>query len=225
MNLLESYLNGTLNMAAEELAEHLFVRPKHSDDSDMNRLESDMIFKSYADIKLVVYLRLKEEGGALDSTILRKSLFSEQLTEEQSRLFYDVAFENTIKSAPAALYKNIFDIENSANLLQTADYYGIKENNTLLLTTERKTNGAISVFYPGVLKKVSDIFGTDLFIAFTSIHEAMIHSVGSIDARSIQRNVQETNRVFGPDDTLSNCVFRYFREAGKLALVEIKEVA
>jgi hypothetical protein len=95
----------------------------------------------------------------------------------------------------------------------------LKPDNTALVTTSRKTNGAIAMFYPGVKEKLAEMFDDSFYVAFTSIHEAMIHKKGSIDPASIKRNVTETNRIFGPEDTLSDSVFFFDRKSGSFAAV------
>ncbi len=42
------------------------------------------------------------------------------------------------------------------------------------LSTNAKENGAVSVFYPGVLQRLAQLMGSDLYILFTSGNESTI---------------------------------------------------
>ena len=75
------------------------------------------------------------------------------------------------------------------------------------------------MFYPGVKEKIAEMFDDSFYVAFTSIHEAMIHKKGTIEPSSIRRHVRATNRTFGPEDTLSDNVFFYNRENHSFTLV------
>ncbi|MBR6837132.1 MAG: hypothetical protein IKM72_14185, partial [Oscillospiraceae bacterium] len=138
--------------------------------------------------------------------------------EDEDEIF-TMALENTQNYAPARLYTNIFDIEHTPELEANfmADEFPkniIRKDGALLVTTNRKTNGAIAMFYPGVKDRLADLLDGNYYIAFTSIHEAMIHREGTIDPVSIRRNVRETNRIFGPDETLTNEVWFFNKENG-----------
>ena len=139
---------------------------------------------------------------------------------------FKVAMENTMATEKPRIHRNIFDIERepleSTALLESwFTLQKLDDDKTVLVTTsDKKDNGAIAAFYPPVLAKICELFGgSGFYIAFTSVHEGMIHKLGSIDPSSIRRNVQETNRIFGPSDTLSDDVFYYDPQIKKLDIV------
>lgn len=59
------------------------------------------------------------------------------------------------------------------------------------------------------------------YVAFTSIHEAMIHKKGTIDPSSIRRHVRATNRTFGMDEALTDEVYYYDRDNKTFEMVKL----
>lgn len=77
------------------------------------------------------------------------------------------------------------------------------------LTTTRRLNGALAIFYPGVKERLAEMLGGDYFIGFTSIHEAVIHPVAFKNVNEMKEAIQHVNAVFDEQDMLSNRVYRY----------------
>ena len=50
------------------------------------------------------------------------------------------------------------------------------------LTTAKKTNGAVAIFYPGVAERFAGVLDSDLYLVFTSVHEVMVHKADGVDA-------------------------------------------
>ena len=184
------------------------------------------VYKRVDDIALTVYAIVLDdrENGILNTIKIPLEVVEtwEGVTPEE---VYTNALENTAKYYNPRLYTNIFNVETTpfreCAIMEKG--YAVKElnNDTVaLLTTDRKTNGAIAAFLPGTLERISELYGdSDFYIAFTSIHEAMTHKKGSIEIESIKRNVTETNRIFGNDDTLSNKVWLYSADTKELTAV------
>ncbi|MEI3413498.1 MAG: DUF5688 family protein [Blautia sp.] len=74
-------------------------------------------------------------------------------------------------------YNPDYDGEN----FMSPDHELVMEKNSIgiCLSTARRTNGAIAIFLPGVARRLAELLEGDYFIVFTSIHEVMIHSVGT----------------------------------------------
>lgn len=209
--------------------DRLIVRPVHYDDRFKESCEKiGFVYKQVGDIALVVYLIVKDDGDVLSTAKLAKGLAEMWAKDGGITLddIYSQAFKNTQERYKPRLYTNIFDIENTpfkeCALMENG--YIVKELTDIacpLLTTSRKTNGAIAMWYDGVAEKISELCGgSSFYAAFTSIHEAMIHKAGTISVDGIRRNVTETNRIFGPDDTLSNLVWFYNAEDKTFTAVE-----
>lgn len=202
----------------ENIKDRLILRPLNY---NMNAYKLEgCLYKKIGDIALTLYAIVldDQENGILNTIKVPENIIEtwDKSTEEVLKN----ALENTNRLYKPRLYTNIFDIDSTpiknCALMETG--YTVTElnsNSVTLLTTDRKTNGAIAAFLPGVLDRISKLYGnSDLYIAFTSIHEAMIHKLGSIEPAAIKRNVTETNRIFGDTETLSNAVWLYTASTG-----------
>lgn len=207
----------------------IIIRPLHiCDEFNRKYEESPFIYKAISDIALVVYAIVSDKDGVLNTVKLPAELADKW--EKGNGISKDDIFEQAMKNTEerykAALYTNIFDIENTPILdcMLMENGYRVTEltdNTVALITTMKKTNGAIAMWYSGVKEKISELYGgSSFYAAFISIHEAMIHKAGTISVDSIRRNVTETNRIFGPHDTLSDKVWYYNAEDGSFTAVE-----
>ena len=59
------------------------------------------------------------------------------------------------------------------------------------VTTTKQVNGAIAMFYPGVMERIAEMAGGSYYVVFTSIHEAKIHCAGSVDPGMILNTLLE----------------------------------
>lgn len=206
----------------------LIVRPIHIDAEFYGKYEDmPFMYKPISDIALVVYGIVADKDGILNTVKLPMELIEkwEKENEIDEDDVFEQAMRNTEERYKAALYTNIFDIENTPILdcMLMENGYRVTEltdNTVALITTMKKTNGAIAMWYSGVKEKISELYGgSSFYAAFTSIHEAMIHKAGTISVDSIRRNVTETNRIFGPHDTLSDKVWYYNAEDGSFTAI------
>lgn len=206
----------------------LIVRPIHIDAEFYGKYEDmPFMYRPIADIALVVYGIIADRDGILNTIKLPMELIEkwEKENEIDEDDVFEQAMRNTEERYKAALYTNIFDIENTPILdcMLMENGYRVTEltdNTVALITTMKKTNGAIAMWYSGVKEKISELYGgSSFYAAFTSIHEAMIHKAGTISIDSIRRNVTETNRIFGPHDTLSDKVWYYNAEDGSFTAI------
>lgn len=88
------------------------------------------------------------------------------------------------------------------------------------LTTTGIQNGAVAIFYPGVMERISVLLGSDYYVGFTSIHEAVIHPVHRKNPSEMQAAIRHVNAVFDEKDMLTNKIYRYWRRQRKLLEVE-----
>ncbi len=61
----------------------------------------------------------------------------------------------------------------------------------------QKEYGAISVFYPGVLQRLAQLMGSDLYILFTSGNESTIYSVNESNLENIKAELNEMVIEYG----------------------------
>lgn len=90
------------------------------------------------------------------------------------------------------------------------------------ITTVKKKNGAIAMFYPGVLEKLAEICGGSYYVSFTSIHDIRIHPVSTVQPRRILRSLKDVNKMFNQaSDILSRQIFVYDNEKKGLEPMEM----
>lgn len=163
------------------------------------------------DVALVLYLVIKEDDKTMNTAKVPEDIVKLWGINRMSVMID--AMNNTAKKYPARMFTNLLNINDASDSEPDfmSDTYNKKLNSGVIpmVTTTKKTNGAISLFYPEVKEKIAEMFGDSFYVAFTSIHEAMIHKNGTIDPSDIRRHIRTTNLTFGPEDTLSDEVFFY----------------
>ena len=95
-----------------------------------------------------------------------------------------------------------------------------------VLTNKKGINGFAAVFYPGVLKDIADIFGKNLFVLPSSIHESLlVADDGSVSAAELRRMVREVNAgCVAEEEIVSDSVYFYDRKEGKLSMAKEEEL-
>lgn len=87
------------------------------------------------------------------------------------------------------------------------------------LTTTRRINGAIALFYPGVRERLAELLDGDFFAGFTSVNEAVIHPVKFKKLSEMKRAVFHNNTMLGAENSLTNKIYRYFKGSREFAEV------
>lgn len=181
------------------------------------------IYKRIGDIMLGVYLRINEGGGKLctmqiDSTYLDKWKLPKEAVIEQ-------AMNNTMRIATPRFYDGIQLL--LAGITGKCDGTPIKEFHPTaderrygcFLSTDKKTNGATAVFYPGVARQICEVYGTNaIYIVLTSIHEVAIHDCRYVeDLEMLSKSLEATIEESTPgDEVASRHIFQYELETDKI---------
>lgn len=182
------------------------------------------------DLAIVFYCILPEHIFS-NGTILINHSHCKLWSVDEKKLF-SIAAENTPRLCPPILldmkkmlqiYESMEkDETGSSNLeelwkpvcLENLKLSGEKEEYMFVLTNEKRNQGAIAVFYDGILKALSDKFESDLYIMPSSIHECIVISAEEKDSRGELENLVykiNDSRV-AKEERLSNHVYRYIRE-------------
>lgn len=163
------------------------------------------------DVALVLYLVVKEDDKTMNTAKVPEDIVKLWGVNRMSVMID--AMNNTAKKYPARMFTNLLNINDASDSESDfmSDTYNKKFDSGVIpiVTTTNKTNGAISLFYPEVKEKIAEMFGDSFYVAFTSIHEAMLHKKGTIEPSDIRRHIRATNLTFGPEETLSDEVFFY----------------
>lgn len=113
------------------------------------------------------------------------------------------------------------------NSMQTADEYSFSDvPEGIILSTRSIVNGAVAVFYPGLLEKIADQLDSDLLIMFPSHFVAIIYPEKTHSAEDIQASLTMAVRSdsYKKSHHLSKRIFHYDKKEKTLSTVEQQEV-
>lgn len=203
--------------------ERLILRPINYTD---NKYElKNVVYKQYGDIALVLYAVLydnKEMG--LGTFKIPKTVFdkwNKNLDE-----VWELALTNTHVMAPPRMYVTPYECMNppytrGAFMALNSPIDHISKHQVPTITTTKKTNGAIAMFYPGVKEKLAELFGESYYVAFTSIHDVKIHHKDAISPRSVLKALKDTNKAFPKEELLSRKVYYYDKDKKTFEILEL----
>lgn len=200
----------------------LFVRLINYDrNADILR---DVVHKTLGDIVFTVYAIVDENEFGIVSTKVLKSMVKKWDKNEDD--IFNEAIKNTYYLTPPRIYKweGVLCDESYAgdSFMNDEDVCDLdKSFSGNILSTTRKTNGAVAVFLPGVAEKISELLDSDFYMVFTSIHEVMIHRTGSgVDPKDLKLVLRDTLRKVTPSsDYLTEKIYKYNRRTHKFECV------
>ena len=199
----------------------LFVRLLNCDrNSDILK---NVVHKTLGDIALTVCAIVDNRENLISTKILKSMVEKWRKTETD---IFNEALENTYRATPPRIYKweGVLCDESYAgeSFMNDEDVCDLdKSFSGNILSTTRKTNGAVAVFLPGVAEKISELLDSYFYMVFTSIHEVMIHSTGSgVDLKDLKLVLQDTLREATPSsDYLTEKIYKYNRRTHKFECV------
>lgn len=208
----------------EAIREHLIIRPLNYDDNEKALAKG--VYRQVGDIALVLYISLGTVGQGGTSNILSamvpRDTFRGWALEEQEVL--DQALENTMRLQPPVLLdfganplrmKHILFMDDESVRLDAGGPMGLN------LSTEQEINGAVAAFYPGVLDRLSQMAGGDIYVLFTSISDIHVHPVnGRYTLSSMRRTLTNMNRDLNQHgELLTRQIYRYSRVEKELTSI------
>lgn len=206
----------------QKIRSHLIVRPLNYD-RNAERLKEG-VYERIGDIALALYVNIGSIKEQYISSMIPFSAFSEWKRSKKDVM--ETALGNTYDSFPP----RVFHLVPLGDLVEGIDF-AFMDNEELpfdpdrefgiFLTNINQMNGAVSIFLPGVAKKLGELLGGDFYIGFTSLHEAVLHKVGMIGVERIRDSLKSMNaEVIAEKDFLSEQVYRYSRENDKIEVVK-----
>lgn len=175
----------------QKIRKYLFVKPLNKKAHSLE-LE-DAVHKDVGDIACVVYMMLSNTNEYFCVKIKNQHLKQWKMTKEA---VMEEALKNTCQMTPPFIYTNGKNksggsfMDNGAFCLSKSDkVMGVQ------LCTNAKENGAVSVFFPGVLQRLAQLMESDLYILFTSRNESSIYSVNESNLEDIkdELHIMETD--------------------------------
>jgi len=204
----------------DKIKDLLIIRPinypTHKDTID------DSIYQVIGDIALVAYILIDKRDNCITSTMVKRD-FATIWGIVPSQIMAD-AFSNCFSQDPARLldiHRCMFDCTYAGDDIFATDTTISPSPFGNCLSTNSRTNGAVSAFYPDVLPRLSALMDDDLYLVFTSVHEVMVHPVGSGVTPSDLKNVLEaTMEEATPEsDILSHHIYRFDATDKSLSVV------
>ena len=202
----------------QKIRKYLVVKPLNKKAHSLE-LE-DAVHKDVGDIACVVYMMLSNTNEYFCVKIKNQHLKQWKMTKEA---VMEEALKNTCQMTPPFIYTNGKNksggsfMDNGAFCLSKSDkVMGVQ------LCTNAKENGAVSVFFPGVLQRLAQLMESDLYILFTSRNESSIYSVNESNLEDIkdELHIMETDYDNGIwyEDSLSEELYYYSRIEDKLSV-------
>ena len=202
----------------QKIRKYLFVKPLNKKAHSLE-LE-DAVHKDVGDIACVVYMMLSNTNEYFCVKIKNQHLKQWKMTKEA---VMEEALKNTCQMTPPFIYTNGKNksggsfMDNGAFCLSKSDkVMGVQ------LCTNAKENGAVSVFFPGVLQRLAQLMESDLYILFTSRNESSIYSVNESNLEDIkdELHIMETDYDNGIwyEDSLSEELYYYSRIEDKISV-------
>ena len=169
------------------------------------------------DLALTFHIRFSHQDSSLCSVMITESM-KEDYGISTEELYAD-ALQNSPRIFPAVL-------KNLSDLVCPPDWAESLENNEkgqiMVLTNREMTNGASALFYPDMMKKVSEIMEGHYYILPSSIHEVLLvpqRMTG--DWKMLEKIVEEVNRnCVPPHEILSGHVYFYDAEKEQFRIME-----
>lgn len=184
------------------------------------KMEGAVVRQAGVDIYLVLYMMISQTPGNVNWTkVPAKCVESWGMTEQEA---IDRTLEDCSVRQPARLYLNFSDINSKdpeIGKFMDRDVRIGSMRSAALTTYASSLNGAVAIFYPGVMQRLAEIVGGSYFVSFTSIHEVMIHGKGFRNVQQVVNALRRTNRAFNTDDKLTDYVHWYDAEKKALGTV------
>lgn len=210
----------------ETAKDFLFIRLLNYDDNSEEL--KDAIYKRIGDIAQVLYMKVSERDGNVMSTKIFKSVVEkwkeDGLTLSEGNILEE-ALRNTERMYPPRIYRwdqMLFSPEYEGEEFMSPGTEEAISQDFIgnCLTTAKKTNGAVAIFYPGVAERFANVLDSDLYLVFTSIHEVMVHNADGIDAVDLSIILQDTLEEATPKrDSLTKKIYKYKKDTHKFLCV------
>lgn len=197
--------------------ERLFLQLINS--SKNKSLLENSVHMDFNGLSLVLYVLAADNKAGMCRARVTKAMC--QGYGWNGKEILDYALENTAKLFPYCLC-TLQEVLQKALDTTDAETCGLPSigNDMLVITNEKYVNGAAAIFYPGVLKEISEKHGTSLFLIPSSIHEFLIlEDNGMYSPAELESMVKDVNNSSVlPEELLSDNVYYYSCNTGMLSV-------
>ena len=196
--------------------------------------EANLVYKFFGDDMCLLAEKIPDdpENENWWETVQSRAFIQNIDEIGEKERFFKIALYNTRERMPARLYctEHIAEVDpiRSGVFMESRPilYDGKWKRRGFRLTNTLWIGGAVSAFYPGVLRRLFNIMGEEYFLTFPSRHEARVHPVSKVNADEVHEALLYYNYV-GENGSksggLSNKVYRYSQKRSELQEVYYPE--
>ena len=166
-------LHARSNFDYERIEDQLILRPLN-----YNRHFNDLkgcVYRKINDFVLCLYQVLSDDGKNLLSSKIKKDELALWRIDEDEVM--RSALENTARLYPAVIYDQRTMQEElfmEKEFTKADITMRTSTGNIIMLSTSKATNGAVALFYPGVMKKMMKIMGGPFQAVFMNTNDILI---------------------------------------------------
>lgn len=204
-----------------EAKNSLFIRPLNY--SKEKRNLQNAVYRKVGDLALVLYMKAGEQDGCLISFKIREEYLDMWGMEKETVI--GEALKNTSALYPPRIYRwqeMAFHPGYEGEVFMEKDPENIFGEFSCgeCLSVKGQQNGAIAPFLPGVAERISELLGAGFYLAFTSIHEVMIHDERLIQPKQIAEVLRETIKDYTSEtEFLSDHVYYYDKDRKEISMI------
>ncbi|MBR3306924.1 MAG: hypothetical protein IKI75_06700 [Lachnospiraceae bacterium] len=181
----------------ESIKEQLIIRPLNY--SLHARELKGCVYRKFSDFVFVLYQRMSDsEGTLITSKIKRDELKDWGYAEREEEVLED-AMLNTMRLYPASVYD--YRINEEVEFLE-GDFTrkditmaGGLMGNHILMSTLNCTNGAIALFYPGVVEKMMEIMGGPFNAVLMNINDILVFDLKDPQAKNFAKQAGKSGKM------------------------------
>lgn len=201
----------------EEIRGSLILRPLNYE-ANAEKLDKGVFYR-IGDMALVLYINIGNMEDKYVSSMASKKLLS--IWGKKQEEVIETAIRNTYRLFPPRIFDSFCGgLSEEQEFMHTVPET-VKRNrgDGIFVTTVNSVNGAVSVFMPGVLERLSALLESDLYIGFLNTEAAVIHKSNLVPPKVIQDALRFQNHNCGSEDFLSEKVYFYSRKSDQIKVV------
>lgn len=187
---------------------------------------SNCIYWSMGDVALVLYLLVFEDEENVVSVKLDRSMTNKW--ERRDDVLLTRALLNSFQRMPPRIYDARKD--PSGQGVEDGVFMSGEKGRTIWinrrdhvqgkagyrLTTTRRFNGALALFYPGVKERIYEHLGEDYYVLFMSVGEVRIFPLRHKSLAEAREELRQKNALQESRSFLTGRVYRYVHLRGEL---------
>ena len=182
-----------------------------------------MPYRDFQDLAVTYYMAVNINDDAQGGIIKINNAIAEMLGKNEEQL-YELAYKNTrdtltptVHSMKEIIYEMLLNSGVPEEIINGD--MSVSDDNMFVISNNVKSNGAISMIYEDILKKLSEKVNDNLYIMPSSIHEVIAVPAGDFTADELSKMVREVNmKEVDISDRLSNEVYSYDKDKRELTL-------